>query len=46
LPAGDHAVAVDGGTIAAVERNSLADLVSTLTTGKLLYRSGPTAAGR
>jgi hypothetical protein len=37
LPAGDYAVAVDGDIIAAVERKSLADLVSTLTTGKLRY---------
>lgn len=37
LPAGDYAVAVDGAIIAAVERKSLADLVSTLTTGKLRY---------
>jgi hypothetical protein len=37
LPAGDYAVAVDGTIIAAVERKSLADLVSTLTTGKLRY---------
>lgn len=37
LPAGDYAVAIDGTVIAAVERKSLADLVSTLTTGKLRY---------
>jgi ERCC4 domain len=37
LPAGDYAVAVDGRVVAAVERKSLADLVSTLTTGKLRY---------
>ena len=37
LPAGDYAVAVDGTIIAAVERKSLPDLVSTLTTGKLRY---------
>ena len=37
LPAGDYAVAIDGGIVAAVERKSLADLVSTLTTGKLRY---------
>ena len=35
LPAGDYAVAFDGEVIAVVERKSLADLVSTLTTGKL-----------
>lgn len=37
LPAGDYAVTLDGEIIAAVERKSLADLVSTLTTGKLRY---------
>ena len=37
LPAGDYAIALDGEIIAAVERKSLADLVSTLTTGKLRY---------
>jgi hypothetical protein len=37
LPAGDYAIAVGGDIIAAVERKSLADLVSTLTTGKLRY---------
>ncbi len=37
LPAGDYAVAADGVVVAAVERKSLADLVSTLTTGKLRY---------
>jgi ERCC4 domain/Lsr2 len=37
LPAGDYAVAVDDEIVAAVERKSLADLVSTLTTGKLRY---------
>lgn len=37
LPAGDYAVAFDGEIIAAVERKSLADLLSTLTTGKLRY---------
>ena len=44
LPAGDYAVAVDGGIIAAVERKSLADLVSTLTTGKLRYLLADLAA--
>ncbi len=37
LPAGDYAVELDGKLLAAVERKSLADLVSTLTTGKLPY---------
>ncbi len=37
LPAGDYAVAVDGSIVAAVERKSTADLVGTLTGGKLRY---------
>ena len=37
LPAGDYAVEEDGVIVAAVERKTLADLVSTLTTGKLRY---------
>ena len=37
LPAGDYAVELDGRIIAAVERKSLADLVSTVTGGKLRY---------
>jgi len=37
LPVGDYAVEVDGEVVAAVERKSLADLVSTLTSGKLRY---------
>ncbi len=37
LPAGDYAVEVDGSVVAVVERKTLADLVSTLTTGKLRY---------
>ncbi len=37
LPAGDYAITLDGEIIASVERKSLADLVSTLTTGKLRY---------
>ncbi len=37
LPAGDYAVEVDGMIVAAVERKTLADLVSTLTGGKLRY---------
>ena len=37
LRAGDYAVEVDGRIVAAVERKSLADLVSTITTGKLRY---------
>jgi hypothetical protein len=37
LPAGDYAVAIGDRIVAAVERKSLADLVSTLTSGKLRY---------
>jgi hypothetical protein len=37
LPAGDYAVEHDGRIVASVERKSLADLVSTLTQGKLRY---------
>jgi hypothetical protein len=37
LAAGDYAVAHAGRVVAAVERKSLADLVNTLTTGKLRY---------
>ena len=37
LPAGDYAVEVDGRIVASVERKSLADLSSTLTSGKLRY---------
>ncbi len=44
LPAGDYAVTVEGEVVAAVERKSLADLVSTLTTGKLRYLLADLAA--
>jgi hypothetical protein len=37
LPAGDYAVELDGRIVAAIERKSLADLSSTLTSGKLRY---------
>ena len=37
LAAGDYAVELDGIVVAAVERKSLTDLVSTMTTGKLRY---------
>ncbi len=37
LSAGDYAVEADGLVVAAVERKSLADLVGTLTGGKLRY---------
>lgn len=44
LAAGDYAVSVDGEVIAAVERKSLADLVATLTSGKLRYALADLAA--
>lgn len=37
LPAGDYAVETDGAVMAAVERKSLADLASTLTSGRMRY---------
>ena len=37
LPAGDYAVELDGQVVGAVERKSLQDLVSTLTSGKLRF---------
>jgi hypothetical protein len=37
LPAGDYAVLAGDTVVAAVERKSLADLVTSLTTGKLRY---------
>ena len=37
LPAGDYAVAVDGDVVCSVERKSLADLATTISTGKLRY---------
>lgn len=37
LPAGDYAVEADGQIVATVERKSLADLVATLTGGRLRY---------
>jgi hypothetical protein len=44
LDAGDYAVEVDGVTVAAVERKSLADLVSSLLGGKLRYAVADLAA--
>jgi len=44
LPAGDYAVNVDGRLAAAVERKSLADLVSSLTGGTLRYALAELAA--
>jgi hypothetical protein len=44
LPAGDYGVIVDGRLVASVERKTLADLVSTLTGGRLGYLLGDLAA--
>ncbi len=44
LAAGDYGVLVDGSLLATVERKSLADLVSSLTTGKLKYQLADLAA--
>ncbi len=44
LPCGDYAVQLDGRVVAAVERKSLPDLVSSLTSGRLRYALGELAA--
>ncbi|MDQ3616751.1 MAG: Lsr2 family protein [Actinomycetota bacterium] len=44
LAAGDYGVLLDGSLLASVERKSLADLVSSLTTGKLKYQLGDLSA--
>ncbi|MBD0292072.1 MAG: Lsr2 family protein [Jiangellaceae bacterium] len=44
LPAGDYAIERDGRLVAVVERKSLADLVSSLTTGRLRFTMGELAA--
>lgn len=44
LPCGDYAVAVDGQVVAAVERKSLSDLVSSLTNSTLRYAVAELAA--
>ena len=44
LACGDYAVALDGALVASVERKSLADLVSSLTTGRLRFALGELAA--
>jgi hypothetical protein len=46
LPAGDYAVVAGDRIVAAVERKSLADLVSTMTSGKLRYLLADLAALR
>lgn len=43
LPCGDYGMVVDGRLVAAVERKSLADLISSLTSGKLRYALGQLA---
>ncbi len=44
LPCGDYGISVDGRLVAAVERKSLADLVSSLINGKLRYAIADLAA--
>ena len=44
LPCGDYGLAVDGRLVASVERKSLADLVASLTGGKLRYALAELAA--
>ncbi len=44
LPCGDYGIVLDGSLVAAVERKSLADLVASLTTGRLRYALGELAA--
>jgi ERCC4 domain-containing protein len=44
LPCGDYGMAVDGRLVAVVERKTLADLVASLTGGKLRYAMGELAA--
>lgn len=44
LPCGDYAVTVDDAVVAAVERKSLPDLVSSLTNGTLRYALGELSA--
>ncbi|CAN5267475.1 hypothetical protein BH18ACT4_BH18ACT4_09390 [soil metagenome] len=44
LPCGDYGVVVDGHLVAAVERKSVPDLVSSLTSGRLRYSLGELGA--
>ncbi|WP_244931594.1 ERCC4 domain-containing protein [Nocardioides sp. W7] len=44
LAAGDYAILEDGGVVATVERKSLTDLVSSLTSGRLRFQLGELAA--
>lgn len=44
LPCGDYGITVDARLVAAVERKSIADFVSSLINGKLRYAIGDLAA--
>jgi len=44
LPCGDYGLVLDGRLVASVERKSLADLVASLTSGKLRYQVADLAA--
>ena len=44
LPCGDYGIIVDGTLVAAVERKSMPDLISSLTSGRLRYALGELAA--
>ncbi|MBP2454165.1 ERCC4 domain-containing protein [Mycolicibacterium lutetiense] len=44
LPCGDYGVVIDGMLVASVERKSLADLTSSLTSGRLRYQLADLAA--
>jgi ERCC4 domain len=44
LPCGDYGIVLDGALVAAVERKSLPDLISSLTGGRLRYALGELAA--
>jgi hypothetical protein len=44
LPCGDYAIGVDGRLVASVERKSLADLVASVTSGRLRFALGELAA--
>ena len=46
LPCGDYGLLVDGQLVASVERKSLADLVTSLTSGKLRYQVADLATHR
>ncbi|MGH8988941.1 MAG: ERCC4 domain-containing protein [Acidimicrobiales bacterium] len=43
LPCGDYGILLDGALVAAVERKSLVDLISSLTSGRLRYALGELA---